>query len=56
MHIKDRAIIGPIKNQLRGVQSLGDVASFSKASWVQPYWVPFRGWNRDLGRRASSTF
>lgn len=31
MHIKDRVIIGPIKNQLRGVQSLGDVASFSKA-------------------------
>lgn len=54
MHIKDRVIMGPIKNQLPRVQNLGDVVGLSKASWVQSHWVPFPGCNRDLGRRASS--
>lgn len=38
MHSKDRVIMEPIKNQLCGVQSLGDIAGFSRDSWVQSHW------------------
>lgn len=39
----------PIKNELRQVQSLGDVAAFSRVPWRHPWGCP-----RDLGGRASS--
>lgn len=37
MSTKEGVIMGPIKNQLRGVQSLGEVVGVSRASWAQPH-------------------
>lgn len=37
MRTKERVIMGPIKKQLRGVQSLGEVVGVSRASWAQPH-------------------
>lgn len=51
MHTKDGVIMGPIKNQLREVQSLGDVAGLSKASWVQSSWAPSRAGTEIYGGR-----
>lgn len=48
MHTKDRVIMGPIKKQLCGVGSLGEITGVSTASWAQPHWGSALG----LGQRS----
>lgn len=55
MSTKERVIMGPIKNQLRGVQSLGEVVGVSRASWAQPHWGPALRLGQRCGEESITT-